>query len=340
MKPTESFHSFYQTTLTPIVNALEWERKEMVKKIYMAGAAAVIFMILYGTINQSTVSETQLGPNGPTQYSYSGGYSGAIFYIAIAGALGYFFWYRPRAKKFRSRFKNEVIRSIIKHADENLEYNPEAGISITDFIQSTIFDTAGDRYLCEDLVSGKIGSTTIRFSDVHTQRKKELKGDDGAPGFKRWVTLFKGIIFIADFNKHFKGRTTVLTDQAEKSLGSLGTFFQKMNAQRDPLVKMENTDFEKAFVVYASDAVEAHYILTPSLMERMLNLRSRLGNVQFAFYNSVVFISIPAKNDLFETNIFRPITAQPEMEKYLVQLQLFTGIVEELNLNNRIWTKE
>ncbi|MCE2997131.1 MAG: DUF3137 domain-containing protein [Cyclobacteriaceae bacterium] len=340
MKTTESFQSFYQTTLTSIVNALDVERKEMVKKIYMAGAAAVIFVILYGMINKSTVRETQLGPNGPTQYTYTGGYSGAIFYIAIAGVLGYFFWYRPRAKKFRSRFKNEIIRRIIKHADEKLEYHPEAGISVTDFIQSTIFDTAGDRYLCEDLVSGKIGSTTIRFSDVQTQRKKELKGDDGAPDFKRWVTLFKGIIFVADFNKHFKGRTMVLTDQAEKSLGGLGTFFQKMNAQRDPLVKMENTDFEKAFVVYASDAVEAHYILTPALMERMLNLRSRLGNVQFAFYNSVVFIAIPTKNDLFEANIFRPLTVQSEMEKYFVQLQFFTGIVEDLNLNNRIWTKE
>lgn len=130
----------------------------------------------------------------------------------------------------------------------------------------------------------------------------------------------------------------VLTDQAEKSLGGLGTMFQRMNAQRDPLVKMENTDFEKAFVVYASDAVEANYILTPSLMERILQLRAKLGAIQLAFYNSVVFISIPWKEDLFEAGIFQSLTDSP-MDKYFQQLQLFACIVEELNLNTRVWTK-
>ncbi len=338
MKSAEEFQAFYQSTLVPVVEALEAERKKLAKNIYVAGAIAIGFIILYSSLNKATVVEQQLGPNGPTGTSYSGGWTNALFYVAIAGALGYFFWFRPKSKAFRARFKGEVIARVVKFYDENLNYSPEAGISRREFMDSTIFDTAGDRYRCEDLVSGKIGSTDIRFSEVHTERKQEVKSQDSSSGFKRYVTLFRGLVFIADFNKHFKGRTMVLTDQAEKSLGGLGTMFQRMNAQRDPLVKMENTDFEKAFVVYASDAVEANYILTPSLMERILQLRAKLGAIQLAFYNSLVFISIPWKEDLFEAGIFQSLTDSP-MDKYFQQLQLFAGIVEELNLNTRVWTK-
>lgn len=340
VKSREEFQAFYTSVLMPIVETLEKERKEIVKKIYLAGAAAVVFIVLYSVSNESIVTEKKLGPNGPTQYTYSGGISGSLFYIGIAGALGYFFWFRPRSKNFKHQFKGEVISRMVKFADESLAYNPESGISRSEFEQSTIFNTSGDRYSCEDLVSGKLGDTAIRFSEVHTQRKQEIKSKDSSSGLTRWVTLFKGVIFIADFNKHFKGRTMVLTDQAEKAFGSLGTVLQKMNATRAPLVKMENTNFEKAFVVYSSDVIEAHYILTPSLMERILNLKSKLGGIQLAFYNSVVFISIPMKKGLFEINIFRSLATYSEIEKYYGQLQLTAGIVEELNLNNRIWTKE
>ena len=340
MKSAGEFQAFYRTTLVPIAEALEAERKKIVKKIYLAAAAAIVFTILYSVFNPSRVSEKKLGPHGPTQYTYTGGWSSALFYVGIAGALGYFFWYRPKLRDFKSRFKNEVIARIVKFSDEGLEYIPTDGISRSEFMQSTIFDTGGDRYLSDDLVSGKIGSTAIRFSEVHTQEKQEIKSEGSSLGLKRWKTLFKGVVFIADFNKHFKGRTVVLTDQAEKTFGSLGTMFQKLNSTRDPLVKMENLDFEKAFVVYSSDATEAHYILTPSLMERIVNLKSRLSSIQLAFYNSVVFVSVPIKENLFEANMFRSLAGHNQMETYFMQLQMFIGVVEELNLNTRIWTKE
>ena len=319
MKSAEDFYAFFQSTLMPIVDALEEERKQLVKKIYTAATIAIIFIIIYSIITS---------------------FLSSLIYAAIGGAIGYFIWYQPKWQEFRSRFKTEVIGPILKFCNENLEYNHTEGISRAEFLKSSIFDTGGDRFLSEDLVTGKIGSTTIRFSEVHTQQKHEIKANKGTSGLKRWTTLFKGVVFIADFNKHFNGRTVVLTDQAEKKLGSIGSFFQKMNSSRDPLVKMENIEFEKAFVVYSSDSTEAHYILTPSLMERILSLRLRFSGLQLAFYNSIVFISIPFKENLFEAKPFETLSGHSAIEKYYSQLKMFIGIVEELNLNTRIWTKE
>jgi len=44
--------------------------------------------------------------------------------------------------------------------------------------------------------------------------------------------------------------------------------------------------------------------------------------------------------NLFEARIFRPVADYSFMEENLRFLILLTGIVEDLNLNTRIWTKE
>ena len=57
---------------------------------------------------------------------------------------------------------------------------------------------------------------------------------------------------------------------------------------------MENPDFEKAFVVRATDPVEVRYILTPDMQLRLLSLRSRVSkDIRISFRRSHVFITLP-----------------------------------------------
>jgi len=98
--------------------------------------------------------------------------------------------------------------------------------------------------------------------------------------------------------------------------------------------------FRKIRTVYGTDPVEAHYILSPALMERILTFKGRAGNIELSFTDSKIYIAIPYRENLFEANIFSPITSYSKLESYNYHLQLVAGIVEELNLNNRIWTKE
>ena len=53
------------------------------------------------------------------------------------------------------------------------------------------------------------------------------------------------------------------------------------------LVKLENVEFEKQFAVYSTDQLEARYILTPQLMERLLAVQSaESGRIRVLFENS------------------------------------------------------
>jgi hypothetical protein len=225
---------------------------------------------------------------------------------------------------------------MVKFVDENLNYFPTDGVSQSLYQQSKIYLDRIDSYHCEDLISGKFGNTAIRFSEVHSQRKERSSDGKG----DHWVTNFKGIFFVADFNKNFNGRTVVLTDMAERIFGSFGTMLQKMNKMRDPLIKLEDPEFEKAFAVYSTDAVEANYILSPALMQRILAFKAKSGHIQLSFVDSNVFISVPVYKNLFEARIFSSLVNQKRLETYFHHLELCSGIVDDLNLNNRIWTKE
>jgi hypothetical protein len=198
-----------------------------------------------------------------------------------------------------------------------------------------------DRYHSEDYVSGSVGKTKVEFSEVHSEYKTEYHDSKGHR-HEVWHDIFRGVFFVADFNKEFKGLTLVLPDTAQKMFGDMiGSFFQKHSIGRPDLVKMEDPEFEKLFVVYGNDQVEARYILSPALMQRLVEYKKKTGKtLHFSFCKSKVYVAIPYNKDLFEPRIFRSIVDFDEVKGYFEDLQLVVSMVEDLNLNTRIWGKE
>jgi hypothetical protein len=52
-------------------------------------------------------------------------------------------------------------------------------------------------------------------------------------------------------------------------------WLQSNNFSRDELVKMDDNNFEKEFVVYSSDQIEARYILSHLLMKKLLIFKDK-----------------------------------------------------------------
>jgi hypothetical protein len=182
-----------------------------------------------------------------------------------------------------------------------------------------------------------LGKTAVEFSEVIAKHK--TSSGTGSDRKDKYTTIFKGIFFLADFNKHFQGHTVVLPDTAERMLGKFGQRLQRMSS-RGELVRLEDPEFEKEFCVYSDDQVEARYILSTSLMQRILEFRRKWNTkVSLSFRDSKVYIAIRMNRNLFETRLFKSIVDYKFIEKNTYFLTLLTDIVEDLNLNTRIWTK-
>ena len=238
-----------------------------------------------------------------------------------------------KEKKFVLTFKEQVVKRVIAFIDASLSYIPERSLPQTDFMESKIFfGTPDSHYSGSDFVSGQRGDVKFRFSQVSAKQKsKSTKSNDD-------ITLFQGILFVTKFNKIFTKEHFVLPDIAEKAFGIAGESLQKLNRFRPPLVKLENVEFEEHFAVYSGDETECRYILSLSLMERIVELRKKLKqSFSLSFVNSNLYLAVSYDADIYRPPLFFSQTQYDVIKEIYDSLSLFTDIVDELNLNLKIW---
>ena len=110
-----------------------------------------------------------------------------------------------------------------------------------------------------------------------------------------------------NFNKKFHGKTFVLPDNTETKFGALvGNWLQSKTSSKGELVKMDNHKFEQEFVVFSSDQIEARYILTPSMMERLLEFKRKcIHPFSISFIDDCIHIAIDTGKNNFEPILFQ-----------------------------------
>ncbi len=297
--------------LAPTLQVLENKRKELLRKGRSEGLIYAAIFLVVGVIALLILKLE--------------GIFGLIVIVVISVII-FITCINNKSKIFSFFYKEEVVDEIIHAFCPNAAYSPNGGVGEDLFRNSGLF-TSPDRYYAEDLIEGYLDKTSFICSEVHAEERRARYTKNGVRYY--WVDIFKGFLFIADFHKEFQGETTVLRD----------SFFKiKMGASR---VKMENPDFEKVFDVFSTNQIEARYLITPSMMERMLKLDSNFKKgVTISFRNSTILVAIPDSKNRFEADVWSSLSDMSILKSDFAVLQSLLEIVDELNLNTRIWSKE
>jgi hypothetical protein len=304
----DSLKPLLESHFIPILETLERERKAIIDRNY------TLMCIAVGIMTVGTMFAFEIREELP-------------FYIALglSVALGLIFYFSladKGATAWKIDYEKKVVSTIVKIAfGESGDYAPDYGHSEAEFNNTQLFDTEPNIYYSEDLIRGKIDKTALYFSEVLAQ--KETKNGKNTTT----ETIFEGILFTADFNKHFNGKTIV------REHGFFDFFSGKT-------IELENPDFRKLFTVYANDPIEARYILTPSLMEKILQLNKKWnGGLGLSFINSQLTIAIPMSHNFFEISVWDKIDVKNQWIKDWTIVSDLIKIVSDLDLNTRIWTK-
>lgn len=321
MKSTSQLTDFYYKELYPSLSELEKTRLHILSQLKWYGAmGAVSFLI----------TAIWMGKN-------FGLFHPLMMGIVIGFAALTSMTYRFMIKGYAKDFKAHIITPLIGAIDPHLLYNPDFVISQHLLQRSNLFQRDIDRYSGNDYVKGSIDGVNLEFSDVHAEyQTKDSKGRT------QWHTLFRGLFLVAEFNKHFKSRTVILPDLAEKTFGNLiGGWLQSKNITRDSVIQLDDPEFEKKFVVYGNDPIEARYILTHAMMKRIVQFQKKISYPLFvSFINNHIHIAIATQKDLFEPSIFTSLLDYKQAMEYVNTLNNTIGLVEELKLNEKLWSKE
>ncbi len=172
-----------------------------------------------------------------------------------------------------------------------------------------------DRVNFEDQMSGTVNGAQFTFCEAHLEtRHKDSKGNT------TWRTAFRGILFEVDFQREFLGRTVVLRD------AGFFNFKKKAGMKRVGLV---DPKFEKIFEAYSTDQVEARYLLTPTFMQKLVDLETSVSGkkVRFGFLRDKLHIAVQAPNQFEAGSMFKPLTGSERTEKILTEIGAVLDVI-------------
>ena len=305
-----SFENIF-VALAPITENLENKRLELKSEGKKTGLIA-------GLITAAVLFIVVLLAGAPVIVGFG---LGVVFFLIL-----FFVCINNKSSELTAYYKKDIVSKLIESQVPGAEYHPNKGISQNEFHSMNLFNKP-DRYKTEDLIKGKIDKTDFGCAEVVAE-ERHVTVDSKGRRTEYWSEIFNGFIFIADFHKHFNGVTKISRD-------SLFKF--SFAGER---VKLENIEFEKLYDVYSTDQVEARYLLSPSMMEKFIALDKKFkGDIVACFNNSSIYIAIPDSENHFEASIWKNIT-KDMIEKEFSLIFSLISIINELNLNTRIWSKQ
>ena len=237
--------------------------------------------------------------------------------------------YKVKTREFALQYKALYIAPYV----ESLGYKYNRFGAVTqeqDILQSGFFgqyaNSGGD-----DLIYGNIDGVDFSFCDIWMSKETIDDSFFTLIYEKKEMEIFQGLFFAADFHKKIRSDVFILPRQIKLPHGVLESGAKFCN--------MDNTKFNRSFVVYTKDAVAAAYVLTPALMEKILFLKMLTkSKIALSFRKSKIYIKIPRGYDSFEPDLSKPIRGDKLASKIQIDLDAMLQIVKILKLNEKIWT--
>jgi hypothetical protein len=236
-------------------------------------------------------------------------------------------------RELKKSYKRIVVTRVVKAVAQGLTYSPESSFTKDDFIGMHLFDRRPEKWKSEDEVCGKKNSVTYGLHEIKASYMQK-RGKHS-----KEIIIFKGLIVRLDFNKNFVGHTIVVQNAQSQVLG--GLFGESENRAGKQLVRLESVDFEKQFSVYGTDQQEARYLLTPKLMELVMEAQALLGGpLRLSFHDNSLFVTVPQDTDRFEISLFGgPVSPESVVGDLVEVVSLAERLVETLELETRIWSR-
>jgi hypothetical protein len=255
---------------------------------------------------------------------------------------------------FKERIVGRMVQEILKACTlpyETDKYKYECSyyhqhrIADPSIRSSHLFNYQIDKTHGEDLFQGIIGLTDFQFSEL-TLKQIQVTRDAKGRTTRREITMFDGVLFVAYFHKEFEGVTTLTSANLFNS-GTLGSWLNPLQKLGSILtgtkkisIQLEDVAFNKVFHVRTTDEIKARYILSSNMMERLLKFKKQhREKIEISFVNSTMNIALSSGRNYFEPVVMKP-HSDREIRQVYDDIVFFFNMIEEFDLNTRIWSKQ
>jgi len=149
--------------------------------------------------------------------------------------------------------------------------------------------------------------------------------------FRRISTSFRGIIVEFAMNKNFEGHTFILDNTKDGK-----AIFVDKNKYSE--VKLEDIEFTQDYTVWSDNQIEARYLLTTALIERLKNLKSsfKAKYTRVSFKDNKIIIAVHTGKDMFKMADMFSETGKETFIELFNEILSVLDLIEQLKLNQKL----
>ena len=334
----KEFSVIYKENFQPVLVELEKSRVELEKKIRKCYIPMRIFGVI-ALVGIVAVLLLNISIFHTVSFSFmlmvTEHFVFFLFTLGIVGTVGFGFYISRLKEKFRTELKKEVFIKIISLFDDVKISDNCNLISNEEISNMGLFPEYLSKY-DDDIVTGSHKGCCFTIDEC------SLMTDTSSH-----TTYFSGLIVKVQMNKGFTGKTIVGAEE----------YIQRQRGYED--VQLEDIEFMAGMKVYSTNQIEARYLLTPSLMERLYALKevfsvSRSATavtshkhlkmhealcqdfVSVAFVDGNIYLFVPTKENFFEIDIDTSLLNEDKYFDIYCQLQLILSVIDYLKLDLKL----
>lgn len=247
---------------------------------------------------------------------------GVIFFVLlifVVGVLGL-----DKVKEdYIQDYKRTLIEAELSKVFDDVQIDFEQGFSEEEIERWCLVD-CHDRFYSDDMISGSLLGkhfvrSDVKIQDVRTSGKTTTV-----------VTTFEGPWIVIDFDKRFK-HYTVVKEKEFLDNGKPGGWYSGKKVDK---IELEDIRFNRKFVVFSEDGQEAFYLLTPPVMEKIMELEQRVeGRLYLGFIEGKLHIALDNNQNAFEPSLFEPVNdeALERSKAEIAWIKELVMLVDELD---------
>ncbi len=188
-----------------------------------------------------------------------------------------------------------------------------------------------NRQKFEDFWEGDVAGNHFRLYEAHLEHHST-----DSKGRSRTVTKFRGPFLQIGYGEEFTGTTILKRAGSSKRFGFFGGRKEEISAAGKDLaaVDMVHPEFEDAFEIYSTDKVEAHRLVHPRYVERLIEIeRSFKGKGLSALFCDGHVTVLLRSNNMFESGTLNASKDREKLETTVEQFRSLANLAIALNEN-------
>ena len=355
MKTLEEYKQYFQASMLPRLEELETARLRVMRRyLQHMGWVVGVWAVGFGFAISLGLRGEALGRGILPLHALS---VFALFSVFMWRTLSFIKGMEP----IRLRCKQEVIVPMLHWLVPELQYEPEGNVNLELAKRSDVIGPF-EKVDGKDCFRGQVGATQLEFGELRTTWTHIVKDSKGEHKEERHN---HGLFLVATGPRNFSGATLIVPDDKEAALGDLGARMltakklaftsselpgtQAGGAEQVPnrvhFIHMEDPAFEDAFMVYCTDDVQTHALLTPVMMQRLTtyftnakrSLRLHFEGHHMLAYFQEAGARIVREGSTFDVTGDQDLREFGQFLRFYEDVGLALGIVDALHLNERAW---